>query len=176
MRVPSDAQARALADIEGFAARSERVRPEASGLFGTQYRGEWAGGHYGSDVRPATVRAVFGYGWVESDPVDGATVLTEDGVIALDLWRQRKLRTPPPKLPELTDREREIMELAQRALELGYCLCARRPARAEARRMRHAGWITDCWVANAARGLVPTPLALVEVRPDQADRPLELPS
>lgn len=175
MRAPSDAQARALRAIEGYAARSERVRLEVSGLFGVQYRDEWAG-HYGSDVRPATVRAVFAHQWVESDPVDEATTLTKDGIIALGLWRQRKLRSPPAALPNLTDREREILELALRALELGYTLCARRPARGEARRMRRAGLITDCWVANAARGLVPTPLALVEIRPDQADRPLELPS
>lgn len=175
MKLPSDAQARALAVIEGYAGRGERVRLEASGLLGVRYRGDWAG-HYGSDIRPTTVRAVFRERWVESDPVDGATTLTEDGTIALGLWRQRKLRSPPATLPELTDRERDVVELAQRALELGYALCARKPARDEARRMRRAGWITDCWIANAARGLVPTPLALVEIRPDQADRPLELPS
>jgi len=175
VRVPSDAQARALAVIEGYVERGKRVRLEGSGLFGVQYRGEWAG-HYGSDLRPATVRAVFGYGWVESDAVDGATTLSEDGLIALGVWRSRKLRSSPPELPEMTDRDREVIELAQRALELGYALCARRPARAEARRLRRLGWITDCWVANAARGVVPTPLALVEIRPEQADSPLELPS
>ncbi len=175
MRVPSDAQARALAVIEGYSARGERVRLEGSGLIGFWILDGW-NGHYGSDVRGSTVRAVFAQRWVESDPMDDATSLTEDGVIALGLWRQRKLRSPPATLPELTDRERDVLELAQRALELGYTLCAREPARGETRQMRRAGWITDCWVANAARGIVPTPLALVEIRPDQADRALELPS
>lgn len=95
--------------------------------------------------------------------------LTEDGTIALGLWRERKLKAPPAPMPTLTDREREIAELAQRAFELGYALCAREPARLEARRMRRAGWFSGCWVANNASGLVPTPMALVEVRPDLAD-------
>ncbi len=95
--------------------------------------------------------------------------LTEDGVIALGLWRERKLHAAPAPLPSLTERETEIVELAGRALELGYALCAREPARKEAKRMRKAGWWDGCWVANSVSGLVPSPLAVVEVFPDRAD-------
>lgn len=94
---------------------------------------------------------------------------TQDGVIALGLWRERKLNGPPAALPALTDRQRAVVELAQRARELGYALCALEPSRLEARRMRRAGWFTGCWVANSATGLVPTPIAVVEIRPEQAD-------
>lgn len=97
--------------------------------------------------------------------------LTEDGVIALGLWRERKLKAPPPPLPTLSDREREIVELAARALELGYALCACESARKEAKQMRDAGWWNGCWVANSVSGLVPSPLAVAEVFPDRADQP-----
>lgn len=98
-----------------------------------------------------------------------ALELTEDGVIALGRWRERKLQSPPPELPVLTDHQREIIELAQRAYDLGYALCARKPARAEARKMRRDGWWDGCWVANSATGLVPSPLAVAEVFPERAD-------
>jgi hypothetical protein len=137
--------------------------------------------------RVATVRACLRLGWL--DDLHQRTVrfpkhryqrrdharelhqldLTEDGVIALGLWRERKLNAPPAPLPTLSAREREIVELAQRAHELGYALCAREPARLEARRMRRAGWFGACWVANSATGLVPSPMAVVEVRPALAD-------
>lgn len=141
--------------------------------------------------RVATVRACLGHGWLSglhrrmvTWPVSTLhrekrtwdlrqLDMTEDGVIALGLWRERRLKAPPMALPSLTVREREVVELAQRASELGYALCALEPSRSEARRMRRAGWFSGCWVANGATGLVPTPIAVVEVRPDLADRPTE---
>lgn len=101
--------------------------------------------------------------------------LTEDGVIALGLWRERKLKAPAAPTPTMTDREREIADLAQRAIELGYIICAQPEHRTEANRMRRAGWLRDCWVANSPLGLVPSALALVEVRPDDADQPAQHP-
>lgn len=98
-----------------------------------------------------------------------ALELTEDGRIALGLWQERKLKGAPSPLPALSEREREIVELAQRALDLGYALCAREPARKEARQMRNAGWWDGCWVANSVTGLVPSSLAVVEVFPARAD-------
>lgn len=95
--------------------------------------------------------------------------LTEDGRIAFGVWLERRLKADPPPLPRLDERQREIVALAQRAHELGYALCARKPARDEARRMRKDGWWHGCWVANSATGLVPSPLALVEVFPEKAD-------
>ena len=97
--------------------------------------------------------------------------LTDGGTIALGLWRQRKMSAPPAAAPEMNGREREVAELAQRALELGYALCARKPARQEARRMKRAGWFdrNGCWVANNASGLVPSSMAVVELRPELAD-------
>ncbi len=138
--------------------------------------------------RLVTVQSCLGRGWLSGlhqrhveFPADEYTQrqtwhlrqldLTEDGVIALGLWRERKLKAPPVAMPSLSAREREIAELALRAHELGYALCARKPARAEARRMRDAGWFTrhGCWVANNATGLVASPMAVVELRPDAAD-------
>lgn len=144
----------------------------------------YSGGRY--RYRVASVRACVRYGWLST--LHERTLswsessfqkahewqlhqldLTEDGMIALGLWRERKLNAPPAPLPTLTEREREIADLAQRAYDLGYALCAREPARPEARRMRRAGWFTDCWIANNASGLVPTPMAVVEIRPEVAD-------
>lgn len=144
------------------------------------------GGYYAH--REATVRACIKQGWLSdlhkrtlSWPATGRSKaseqhlaqldLTEDGVIALGLWRERKLNAPPAPTPTMTPREREIADLAQRAYDLGYALCAREPARLEARRMRRAGWFGDCWVANSAMGLVPSPMAVVEIRPERADGP-----
>jgi hypothetical protein len=137
-------------------------------------------------IRASTVRAALREGWIsdlhtkewrESAMGEEKTWhfrelrLEQDGEIALGLWRERKLKAAPAPMPTMTDHEREIVELAQRALELGYALCARQPARREARRMRSAGWFerNGCWVANNPLGLVPTPTAVVEVRPDTAD-------
>lgn len=150
-----------------------------------------------NDVREVSVSACVRHGWLddshEAVVVNGITTantyyvghlpppdpevlrqltLTEDGVIALGLWRERRLAAPPPPLPTLSDSDKEIVELAQRAFELGYVLCPRKPARNEARRMRREGWFETCWVANSAYGLVPSPIALVEVRPTLADSPM----
>jgi hypothetical protein len=99
--------------------------------------------------------------------------LTEDGEIALGVWSERKLNVGPAPLPELDERQQEIIQLAQRALDLGYALCAREPARAEARTMRKDGWWDGCWVANSATGLVPTSLAIAAALPERADEPME---
>lgn len=96
--------------------------------------------------------------------------LTEDGRIALGVWRERRLQTPPETVV-LSEREREVIELADRALALGYVLCAREPSRKEARRMRKAGLFDGCWVGHHPSGLVPAAPAVVEVFPDRADRP-----
>ena len=163
MRVPSDAQARLLASVQdsdsevGITNGGEIAHTRGAITF---YQGR---------VRIPTAAACFREGWLEGEIGTGTVELTEDGTIALGLWRARKLRAPAPPLPSLSDRQREVVELALRALEMGYALCPREPARLEARRMRRAGWFTDCWVANNATGLVPTPLALVEVRPADAD-------
>lgn len=94
---------------------------------------------------------------------------TEDGIIALGLWRERKLNAPPPPMPELADEEREIVQLANRALELGYALSPREPARKQARRLIRDGWFETCHIANSAYGLVPTAMAYVEIKPENAD-------
>jgi len=138
-------------------------------------------------VRNVTLAACLKYGWLNDlhrravrvkqsrgEPRERLWDLrqldfTEDGIIALGVWRERRLNAPPEPLPTLTDREREIVELAARAIELGYALAPRKPARAEARRMRDAGWFRQYGIANHVLGLAPTPMAIVEIRPDQAD-------
>jgi hypothetical protein len=147
-----------------------------------------------AQVRVATLEACLRHGWLavahervfaqglplsnvwfvgRSQPtvVCRELTLTEDGVIALGVWRERKLKADPLPVPTLNDREREVVGLAHRALELGYALCAREPARREAASLRRRGWFdrSGCWVANNASGLVPTAMAVVEVAPDQAD-------
>jgi hypothetical protein len=163
--------------------RVERIDREANTV-----RFESADGGYDRH-RVATVRACLNAGWLDGlqtrilrFPRDQwhrrdrywdmqQLDLTEDGVIALGVWRERKLNAPPAPLPTLAGREREIAELAQRAYELGYALSPRKPARREARRMLKDGWFTGCWLANAAYGLVPSPMTLVEIRPELADVP-----
>lgn len=200
MREPSRAQAALLAliadheadghAVEWQAERNDTYRPSRARLYVERVdrekncsRFEPAdGGRYAH--RLATVRACLRHGWLSilhertitgerRDWQLAQLDLTEDGVIALGLWRERRLRAVPAPLPTMTTHEREIAELAQRALELGYALCAREPVRDEARRMRRAGWFTPhgCWVANSATGLVPTPITLVELRPEHADSP-----
>ncbi len=200
MRCPSDAQARLLgaiddtSDIVEFGADTkdswanlvvERVDRERN----VSRFESLDGGYYSRRHRRVTVQSCLRAGWL-SDLHERTLSLppsawhprarvwrlkqldmTEDGVIALGLWRERKLQSPPPEAPRLSDRGQEIVELAQRALELGYTLCPRKPARSEARALRRAGWFTPggCWVANSASGLVPSPMAVVQVRPASAD-------
>jgi hypothetical protein len=155
---------------------------------------------WGSDYKPieATIRALAREGWVDDShervdvsglPIIGVhywgtekpepvftreLTLTEDGVIALGLWRQRRARATPDTPSALSDREREVVELATRALELGYGLSAREPARKEARQLRKQGWFErrGAWIANSASALVPSASALCEVRPEKADGPV----
>jgi hypothetical protein len=147
------------------------------------------------DHRLATVEACLRHGWLgglharaihfpeDSHRNRKAQVwelrqldLTEDGIIALGLWRERKLKAPAKSLPTLSEREQEIVAMARRALELGYALAPREPARREVRRLRNDGWLTKrgCWVANSVSGLVPTDSAIVAVLPEYADEPIPL--
>lgn len=196
MRVPSNAQAALLAVLAEHEAAGRQVewqvpnasfdRPAAARLW-TDIEPLVPADGWTNMHRVVTVEACLRAGWLDGAQertIDWPATayrlrpetwhlrqldLTEDGVIALGLWRARRLNAAPAPLPRLTEREREIVELAQRAHELGYALCARKPARLEARRMRRAGWLGECWVANHAAGLVPTPMAICEVRPEMAD-------
>jgi hypothetical protein len=141
--------------------------------------------------RVATVKACIRHGWLSDlhqrsvhfapnryrrRPMDWELHqldLTEDGVIALGLWRERKLKAPPAPLPILSDREREVIALSRRALELGYALAPREPVRKEARKLRKDGWFDrGCWIANSVAGLVPSATAISEVIPEYADKPI----
>jgi hypothetical protein len=62
--------------------------------------------------------------------------LTQDGTIALGVWRERKLHTQPAPTPALSGRDRAVVELAARALALG---TAWRPVMTR-RGVRHAAW------------------------------------
>jgi hypothetical protein len=167
MKMPTDAQARLLALIH------DRVNPD-HGEYRYVGRGKsvWTHsedtGYFLGRVRVETATRCVLSGWLEISE-DSEAWLTEAGVIVLGLWRVDALRRPPTLAPSLTDRERQIVDLAVRARDLGYTLAPLEPARTEANRLRRAGWFTRCWIANNARGLVPTPLALVEIRPDTAD-------
>lgn len=173
MKAPTDAQGRFLALIHDRSEDHDYGDRRFVGRTAV-WTHSAASGYCLGRHKTATVAVCARAGWLEIDPDDAEARLTEDGIIALGLWRQRKLARPPAGMPTLSDREREVAELAQRALELGYALCPRKPARAEARRMRRAGWFSPhgCWVANNADGLVPTPMAIVELRPETADTAL----
>jgi hypothetical protein len=163
VRCPTDAQGRFLALVD----EHDPVRFTSGGDvvdqrdIVTYYRGK---------ARPATISIAIREGWI-FDEGEGWYSLGEDGLLALGLWRERKLKAPPAPTPTLTGRDRDVVALAAQALQLGYVLCpAPQPApRREANRLTREGWITRCWVANDARGMVPTPLASVEVEPETAD-------
>ena len=98
--------------------------------------------------------------------------LTEDGQIALGAWRHRKLTAPPPPIPVLTGREREIVELADRAIRFGFRLVPKdKAAKAEARRLTRAGWVGRGWIGASTGTIEPTALGEVEVAPVNADLP-----
>lgn len=97
--------------------------------------------------------------------------LTEDGELALGLWHERKANTPVVA-PELGQVDRAVLELAQRALALGYRLVPRdEDAMRQARRMKHEGWVQRGWIGRSAMSVLPTATALVELHPERADLP-----
>lgn len=96
--------------------------------------------------------------------------LTEDGTLALGLWRQRKLTAPPAPTPTLDGRDREIVTLAEHAARLGFRLAPRTDqARADARRLKREGWVQRGHLGAGVRTLVPTAIGEVEVNPAAAD-------
>jgi hypothetical protein len=198
VKVPSDAQARLLSRVAELERDGHDVfwLPEPSGSKAAVFYERidrdrnraaferlWHANREQALV--PTVRAVVREGWLDATHervfANGLPLicvyygavqqldLTEDGKIALGVWRERKMAAPPETV-ELSDREREVIELADRALALGYVLCAREPARQEARKMRRAGLFDGCWVGHHPSGLVPAAPAVVEVFPDRADR------
>lgn len=101
--------------------------------------------------------------------------LTEDGLIALGAWRQRKLAAPPEPPPTLTGQDRELIALAEQAERFGFLLLpATEQARREARRLARTPFARRGWGAGpGTRSLLPTALGAVEVNPQAADRPPE---
>lgn len=98
--------------------------------------------------------------------------LTEDGQIALGVWRERKLAAPPTPNPVLAGSDRDVVELATRAAALGYRLAPRdEVARRQARRLTRAGWVQRGCLGAGTRTLIPTALGQVEVDPQSADQP-----
>lgn len=164
---PSDAQGRLLALVH------DRVLDEHGdrryvGLGRVVCTHSAGGGYFLGRVRVETTTACVRGGWLDIAE-DSEATLTDDGVVALAAWRERIMQRPAAPAPVLTDREREIVALAARAHDLGYTLAPLKSVRVEANRLRRAGWFGRCWIANDARGLVPTPMALVEVQPARAD-------
>jgi hypothetical protein len=98
--------------------------------------------------------------------------LTEDGTIALGVWRQRKLAAPPAPSPTLQGTDRDVVALAEHAMRLGYRLApASDDARAQARRLAREGWVSRGHLGVGTRTLKPTALGTVEVDPAAADKP-----
>lgn len=95
---------------------------------------------------------------------------TEDGVIALGLWRHRKLTAPPKPAPTLAGHDYEVVALADRAARLGYRVVPHSDdARATARRLKRAGWIERGHVGASALSIIPTAMGVVEVNAEAAD-------
>lgn len=143
--------------------------------------------------RKTTLRSCIRHGWVNSvherilacglrhpavmwsgHPPGGMVLrelsLTEDGVIALGLWRHRKLTAPQVPEPTLAGRDREIVALAERAVRCGFRLapCSDN-ARADARRLAREGWTTQGAFGVGVQAVLPTARGQVEVNPAAAD-------
>lgn len=114
----------------------------------------------------------------DSQPPDPVVLrwlrLTEDGTLALGLWRERKLHAPPPLDPLLALEDRTIVEAAYRAVTLGYRLVpVTDDARKQARRLRREGWVIRGHVGASASSVVPSSSGFVEVAPDLADSAMQ---
>lgn len=104
----------------------------------------------------------------------GQLNLTEDGLLALNVWRQRKLAEPPAD-PALEGRDREIVALAEHAVRLGFRLAPRTDeAKKDARRLRREGWVVRGHIGASTSSVVPTAMGAVEVNPGAADRSVVL--
>jgi hypothetical protein len=164
---PTNAQARLLA-----AVHDREHEPHGPRRFIGRGRAVWthsaSDGYFLGSFRVETTTICVRHGWLDIG-AESEAWLTDAGVEALAQWRTRLLAAPPTTAPALDAREREILEMATRALELGYALAPRKPTRTEANRLRRNGWAVRCHIANDAYGLVPTPTAVVELRPDTAD-------
>lgn len=137
--------------------------------------------------RVATVKACIKYGWLDDlhkrrlhspktqwtrEHVYELVQLdtTEDGVIALGLWRERKLNAPAPPTPTLSGCAYEAVALADAAVRLGYRLVPHSDeARLQARRLKRDGWVHRGHVGASALSVVPTASGVVEVNPEAAD-------
>lgn len=127
-------------------------------------------GYFVGRTRRATVTACVRHGWLEIDPEDCEAWVTDDGRIALGLWRQRKLSEPALPLPVLADDDRRVVTLADEALRLGYKLApSSDDAKAQARRLRRDGWVKRGFIGASTSSVEPTPMATVEVNPGAAD-------
>lgn len=135
-------------------------------------------------ILSSTLRAVIAAGWVHLSaggvedtvmrgPLREAAILralslTDDGRIALGLWRNRQAAAPAVVM---NDRERVVVELAVRARALGFVVVPETDeARALARAMRRGGWIYRGFVGASARSVEATAIARVEVDPGAADK------
>lgn len=215
MRLPSDAQAAALALVAEFGASGAALYWPKRGIGEQDDHGSgsraglwteqedranssqfvpagWSIGWSGRDLpRKVTMNACIRHGWLDvahervlarglrqpgvlggqSEPVTlRELALTEDGTLALGLWRHRKLTGPPAEEPALAGRDREIVALAEHAQRLGFRLAPRDDqARADARRLAREGWVTRGHLGAGVRTLVPTAVGSVEVNPQAAD-------
>lgn len=150
-------------------------------------------------VRRATLQACITHGWLNADHEREITTacigvawkghgnhlwtvtlpaiaITDDGRIALGLWRQRKLEAPPVAAPVLDGADRAVVAASLEAVALGCRLVpVSDEARKQARRLKREGWIGRGMVGASATCILPTPIAIVEVAPESADAPLEMP-
>jgi hypothetical protein len=96
--------------------------------------------------------------------------ITDDGRIALGLWRQRQMAAPPTPVPRLEGRDREIVALADAAQRLGFALAPTSvAAKGAARRLKREGWVTRGFIGASTGSVLPSPSGQVEVHPDSAD-------
>jgi len=213
MRMPSDAQARALGLVSEYAlaaatlywprqatGEEQDFEHRSRAELWTEHEDREAGSRFVplgwscSLPRMVTLHACIGHGWIaathelllargltapnvfdltgrDPDPVVLRELgLTEDGTLALGLWRHRKL-TAPPSAPTLAGRDREIVALAEHAARLGFRLAPSpdAQARADARRLAREGWVSRGYLGTGVRTLVPTACGEVEVNPQAAD-------
>lgn len=96
--------------------------------------------------------------------------ITDDGRIALGLWRQAKLAEPCAPAPRLEGRDRQIVALAEHAERLGFALApTSAESKADARRLKREGWVTRGFIGASVRSVLASPTGQVEVHPETAD-------
>lgn len=155
----------------------------------------WPGCYKADQMRSATLAACVRYGWLSTservlswrsrvrvgpgqyeqrtEPVIMLDLaLTEDGELALGLWRERKLNAPPTPMPGLDPDDKELLRLAHEAAARGFALVPdTTEAKKRSRRLARTPYASRGFGGGVSTlSLQVTATGAVEVAPEAADR------